>query len=57
MPTAIMLAILALAVAQPLGLLLQEHVTTSGQPGDLHLTGVQLHNRGKMTVHRIVTEG
>lgn len=56
-PNAIVLTILALIVAQPLGLLLQQNVTTSGKPGNLHLTGVQLHNRGKMTVHRILTEG
>jgi hypothetical protein len=56
-PNAIVLAIIALVLAQPLGLMLQQYVTTSGQPGNMHLTGVQFHNRGKITVHRVLTEG
>jgi hypothetical protein len=56
-PTAIVLATLALIAAQPLGLLLQEHVTTSGVPGDLHVVEIIPHTRGRLTAHRIVTAG
>lgn len=39
-PEAILAATLASIVAQPLGLLLQEHLTVSGNPGDLAITRI-----------------
>ena len=57
LPTAVMFATLALIFAQPLGLALQEHVTTSGKPGDLHVLEVQQRKQGKLTIHRVVTGG
>jgi len=57
LPTAIIFATLALIAAQPVGLLLQERVTTSGSPGDLRVVDIQPRSQGKLTAHRVVTEG
>jgi len=57
LPMAVMLATLALIVAQPVGLALQEKFTTSGAPGGLQVLEVQARNQGSLKVHRIVTEG
>ncbi|MFM8321962.1 MAG: DUF6391 domain-containing protein [Chloroflexota bacterium] len=57
LPLAISFATLALMVAQPLGLRLQGSVTTCGQPGDLRITEVMLHQAGSSTIHRIKTQG
>lgn len=60
LPTVIMLSILALIFSRPLGLQLQEHITTLGDPGDLQVVSVKRHDRrgirgGKMVLHRITT--
>ena len=57
LPTAVMLATMALVVAQPLGLEIQKRVTTSGAPGGMRVVEVQPRGSGALTVHRIVTEG
>lgn len=57
LPVAILLATLALIVAQPLGLLLQEQVTTSGDPGELRVVVIQARTRAGMPMHRVVTQG
>ena len=57
LPAAMLSATLALILAQPLGLLLQERVTTSGSPGALRVTGIEPRRRGKLKVHRLLTEG
>lgn len=57
LPFAAMLATVALIVAQPLGLLLQARVTTSGDPGSLEVTAITHRKQGRMTVHRIQTRG
>jgi hypothetical protein len=57
LPTAIVFATMALIVAQPLGLMLQEQITTSGNPGDLRVVEIQPHGQGRMTAHRVITEG
>jgi hypothetical protein len=57
LPMAMMLATVALILAQPLGLKLQEHVTTSGEPGDLHVVEIRVQKRGAVTTHRVVTAG
>lgn len=56
-PLAILLATLALIVSQPLGLKLQEHVTTSGAMGLLRVVDIIPRLQGKVTAHRVLTEG
>ncbi len=56
-PLAASFATLALMLAQPLGLRLQEQVTTSGSPGNLQVTEIIASRRGRLNVHRIVTRG
>jgi hypothetical protein len=56
-PMAIILATLALMAAYPLGLKLQERVTTSGKPGTLQVTRITKTQRGAMTIHQVVTQG
>jgi hypothetical protein len=57
LPLAILLATLALIVSQPLGLKLQEHVTTSGAMGMLRVVDIIPRLQGKVTAHRVLTEG
>ncbi len=57
LPVAILMATLALIIAQPLGLLLQEHITTSGEPGRLRVVEIIPRLQGKLKAHRIITEG
>ena len=57
LPLAILLATLALIVSQPLGLKLQEHVTTSGAMGLLRVVDIIPRLQGKVTAHRVLTEG
>jgi hypothetical protein len=56
LPLAATLATLALIISQPLGLLLQERVTTSGQPGALQVVKITPTRRGRMQAHRILTQ-
>jgi hypothetical protein len=51
------LATLMLIVSQPLALLLQAHITTSGEPGDLQVVEILCVQRGRVTAHRIITRG
>ncbi len=55
LPTAITLGMLGLVVAQPLGLLLQEKVTTSAQPGTLEIVSVLPKALGSLSAHRVIT--
>ena len=57
LPIVIGLATIALLVGQPLGLLLQARVTTSGVPGDLEVVDIQPSQRGRVRAHRVVTRG
>lgn len=57
LPLAIMLATIALILAQPLGLKLQEQVTTSGDPGTLRVVEIRVTQRGGMKAHRVLTDG
>lgn len=57
LPMVAVLATLALILAQPLGLRVQEHITTSGDPGDLDVIQVIQSDRGRMKTHRILTRG
>jgi hypothetical protein len=56
-PLAVTLATLALIASQPVGLIVQERVTTSGYPGNLRLIEIKQTWRGRVKAHRVVTEG
>ena len=57
LPLAAVLATLALMAAQPLALIIQSRLTTSGEPGSLAITQVTRQVQGKMVLHRIHTTG
>jgi hypothetical protein len=57
LPLAATLATMALIISQPLGLLLQARVTTSGIPGSLEVTSISHKKQGRMTVYRVQTRG
>jgi len=57
LPLAIVMATLALIIAQPLGLLLQEHITTSGELGGLRVVEIVPRQQGKLKAQRVITEG
>ena len=57
LPMAVSLATLAIVFARPLGLLLQAHVTTSGEPLNLNVIDIRPGRRGWMRSHRVVTRG
>ena len=40
---------------QPLGMQLQEHVTTLGDPADLQVKSIERRLRGSMVMHRVET--
>ncbi len=54
-PAAILAATLAAIVAQPLGLLLQERYTTSGDPGDLEIKSISVNPNSGLIIHRVET--
>ena len=54
-PLVVTLATLALIVAQPLGLMVQENVTTSGELGGLEVVEIIPPRRNRPKAHRIVT--
>lgn len=57
LPLAMSLATLALIAAQPLGLVIQKRVTTSGQPGDLQVVDIIPARNGPLRAHRVITRG
>lgn len=57
LPAAVMLATIALMVSHPLGFILQEHLTTSGVPGDLEVIEIVPSRRGNFKAHRVITRG
>ena len=54
-PEAILAATFAAIAAQPIGLLLQEHFTVSGQPGALEIVKVGRAPNKKRVIHRVST--
>lgn len=56
-PLAASLATVALLLAQPMGLLIQERVTTSGVPGAMEIVDIVQTSRGRIKAHRVMTEG
>lgn len=57
LPLSIMLATMALIFSHPLGLIFQEKVTTSGNPGDLEVVGIRASKQGRMNAYRVTTQG
>ena len=55
LPLLALVLMLAVAVGQPLGLQLQEHVTTLGDPADMEIRGIERLAKGNIIVHRIKT--
>lgn len=55
LPLAILMTLLALVVARPLGRKMQQDVTTLGDPGDLKIIDVQRLIDGRGAVHRVHT--
>jgi hypothetical protein len=55
LPNAILLAMGALILAQPLGFAAQRHLTVQAEPGDLEILGVQRIGEEPRPVHRIIT--
>lgn len=60
LPLVMVMAIGAVIVSQPLGLSLQQHFTTEGDPGDLRVLDIrrdEVHTpfNGRLTVHRVTT--
>ncbi|TMC58208.1 MAG: hypothetical protein E6J26_05270 [Chloroflexi bacterium] len=53
LPRIIMASTVALIFALPLGLSVQEYVTTSPLVGEARVLGVERSKRGSMTVHRV----
>lgn len=56
-PLAAALATVGLILAQPLGLKLQEKVTTNGDPGGLEIVDVIPAQKGSIRAHRVITRG
>lgn len=56
-PFAIVLATITLIISQPVGLIVQERLTTSGNPGSLEITAITHKTQGRLTAHRILTRG
>ena len=63
LPLVMMLMMFAILVSQPLGMALQEHFTTKGEPGDLEVVSVTRRevrmpfSSAPVTVHNIITRG
>ncbi len=57
LPLAVMLGTVALMFSQPLGYLLQEKVTTDGDPGALEIAEIIPTRQGRFTAHRVLTRG
>ncbi|MEX2161130.1 MAG: DUF6391 domain-containing protein [Anaerolineales bacterium] len=55
LPLAILLSVVALMAARPLGARLQERVTTSSDLGPLHVVDIRRRQRGQLTMHRVET--
>lgn len=57
LPLMMLLATIALIVAQPLGPIVQKQITTSGDPEALELVRVETAIRAGQKFHRVITEG
>lgn len=57
LPVAASLSVVALIIAQPLGLIVQQKVTTDGVPGTLEVVKIVSTLRGGTLTHRVLTKG
>ncbi len=57
LPLVILFCTAALIFAQPLGFALQQHVTTSGEPGELQIVSITRHQTGSLVTHFVATQG
>jgi hypothetical protein len=57
LPLVTLLATAALMFAQPLGLELQRHFTTSGEMRDMQITRIDHRQNGRVTAHFVATAG
>ena len=57
LPLAAALSVLALILANPVGMTLQREVTTSGAPGSLVVVRIESRRRGRWASHRVITRG
>ncbi len=57
LPLAITLTTVALIIAQPLGRAAQRHITTQGDPQNLHIKHVERVQDGARALHRVLTQG
>ncbi|MEX0787963.1 MAG: DUF6391 domain-containing protein [Anaerolineales bacterium] len=56
-PLAVLGSVFALIVARPMGMALQRHVTTQGDPGELQITSVKPVRAGTPGLLRVLTQG
>ena len=57
LPLVVLAATVALILSQPVGMWLQERLTTSGDPGDLDIVDVIPSQRGQLPAFRVITRG
>jgi len=57
LPTAILMATLALLAAQPLGMAIQQRVTTLADPGWTEIRSIRLQRTRPLPTHRVTTTG
>ncbi len=57
LPLVVLAATVALLFSQPMGMWLQEHLTTSGDPGDLEVVDILPTHRGQLPAFRVLTRG
>jgi hypothetical protein len=53
LPLVLLVSTLAMLLAQPLGLLVQQYVTTNANPGDISVVRIEKSRVGQTPVHRI----
>ena len=56
LPLAITLTTIALIIAQPLGRAAQRHITTQGDPQNLHIKDIERVQDGSTALHRVLTQ-
>jgi hypothetical protein len=57
LPLVMALAILGFIISQPLGPKIQERITTSGDPQGLSVVDIVPLQMGRLSVHRVITQG
>jgi len=55
LPFAILFAVLGALVSRPLGPIIQQHITTDANVGDMQIVDVHPTSRGRLTTHRVIT--